>query len=54
MGFDVVIDAGVKTVLAIWKDGSGMQPFLGLDRKEGLWKERSCRKLALPAMKWQK
>ena len=41
MGFDIVIDAGVKKVTVIWKDGAGTQPFLGLDGKEELWKERS-------------
>ena len=46
MGFDAVIDAGVRKGTAIWKDGSGTQPFLGLVGKEELWKERSCRALA--------
>ncbi len=46
MGFDDVIDAGVKKVIAIWKDGAETHPFLGLDGKEELWKERSCRELS--------
>ena len=54
MGFDDVIDAGVKKVTTIWKDGAEAHPFLGLDGKEELWKERSCRELSLPARKWQK
>ena len=49
-----MIDAGVKKVTAVWKDGKGTQPFLGLDGKEELWKERRCRALALPGKKWQK
>ncbi len=51
MGFDVVLDAGVKKMTAIWKDGAGIQPFLDLDGKEELWKERRCRELALLAKK---
>jgi hypothetical protein len=38
MSFDVVIDAGVKKLAAIRKDGTGTQHFLGLDGKEELWK----------------
>ena len=53
MGFDVVINAGVKKVIVMSKDGARTQPFLGLDGKEELWKGRSCRELALPARKWQ-
>ena len=35
MGFDGVIDAGVKKVTAIWKGGARTQPFLGFDGNGG-------------------
>ena len=56
MELDVVIDAGVKKVTAIWKDGAIAIIIMGMNElsRAGENGERGCRELASPAMKWQK